>query len=127
MHFFFVAAARTILVPDDRRVQVVVQARRPRSFSGPRTRSSAPTSVASTTGTPRPHWSATSRWQRSCRTCRPRILRFSFMLDVETVSHILFGGIELTLNYSDFVNTRANMERGLTPGGSKSSSSNTPK
>lgn len=36
------------------------------------------------------------------------------MLGVEAVDRILFGGIELTLGYPDFVNTRANTERRLT-------------
>ncbi|KAK8920225.1 hypothetical protein VCV18_007526 [Metarhizium anisopliae] len=37
----------------------------------------------------------------------------SFMLGVEAVDRILFGGIELTLGYPDFVNGRANTERRL--------------
>lgn len=36
------------------------------------------------------------------------------MLGVEAVDRILFGDIELTLGYPDFVNTRANTERRLT-------------
>lgn len=36
------------------------------------------------------------------------------MLGVEAVDHIVSGGIELTLNHPDFVNTRANTERRLT-------------
>lgn len=36
------------------------------------------------------------------------------MLGIEAVDRILFGGIELTLGYPDFVNTRANTERRLT-------------
>lgn len=35
------------------------------------------------------------------------------MLGVEAVDRILFGGIELTLGYPDFVNGRANTERRL--------------
>ncbi|KAH8690530.1 hypothetical protein BGW36DRAFT_432328 [Talaromyces proteolyticus] len=38
----------------------------------------------------------------------------SFMLGVEAVDNIISGGIELTLSYPDFVNTRANTERRLT-------------
>lgn len=38
----------------------------------------------------------------------------SFMQGVEAVDHILHGGVELTLNNPDFVNTRANTERRLT-------------
>lgn len=37
------------------------------------------------------------------------------MLGVEAVDNIVSGGIELTLSYPDFVNTRANTERRLTP------------
>jgi hypothetical protein len=37
------------------------------------------------------------------------------MLGVEAVDHILLGGVELTLAHPDFVNTRANTERRLTP------------
>ncbi|OAA47190.1 UDP-galactopyranose mutase [Beauveria brongniartii RCEF 3172] len=37
----------------------------------------------------------------------------SFMLGVEAVDRILFGGIELTLGYPDFVNGRSNGERRL--------------
>lgn len=36
------------------------------------------------------------------------------MLGVEAVDNILFGGVELTLSYPDFVNTRVNSERRLT-------------
>jgi hypothetical protein len=39
----------------------------------------------------------------------------SFMLGVEAVDNVVSGGIELTLSYPDFVNTRANTERRLTP------------
>ncbi|KAE8373108.1 hypothetical protein BDV26DRAFT_301319 [Aspergillus bertholletiae] len=35
----------------------------------------------------------------------------SFMLGVEAVDHIVSGAVELTLNYPDFVNGRANTER----------------
>ncbi len=35
------------------------------------------------------------------------------MLGVEAVDRILFGRVELTLGYPDFVNTRANTERRL--------------
>ncbi|KAG9258982.1 uncharacterized protein F5Z01DRAFT_641932 [Emericellopsis atlantica] len=38
----------------------------------------------------------------------------SFMLGVEAVDAIVQGGVELTLNYPDFVNTRKNTERRLT-------------
>ena len=38
---------------------------------------------------------------------------YSFMLGVEAVDRILFGGVELTLGYPDLVNTRANTERRL--------------
>ncbi|KAI0466976.1 FAD/NAD(P)-binding domain-containing protein [Xylaria cf. heliscus] len=38
----------------------------------------------------------------------------SFMQGVEAVDNILSGGVELTLNNPDFVNTRANTERRLT-------------
>ncbi|KAF3062842.1 hypothetical protein GL218_09441 [Daldinia childiae] len=38
----------------------------------------------------------------------------SFMQGVEAVDHILSGGVELTLNNPDFVNSRANTERRLT-------------
>ncbi|KAJ3495566.1 hypothetical protein NLG97_g3304 [Lecanicillium saksenae] len=37
----------------------------------------------------------------------------SFMLGVEAVDRILFGSVELTLGYPDFVNSRANIERRL--------------
>jgi len=37
----------------------------------------------------------------------------SFMLGVEAADHIATGAVELTLNYPDFVNTRANTERRL--------------
>lgn len=37
----------------------------------------------------------------------------SFMLGVEAVDAIALGGVELTLNYPDFVNTRPNTERRL--------------
>ncbi|ETS83953.1 hypothetical protein PFICI_05829 [Pestalotiopsis fici W106-1] len=37
----------------------------------------------------------------------------SFMLGVEAVDNIVSGGVELTLQYPDFVNTRANTERRL--------------
>ncbi|KAK6954036.1 hypothetical protein Daesc_003998 [Daldinia eschscholtzii] len=37
-----------------------------------------------------------------------------FMQGVEAVDHILSGGVELTLNNPDFVNTRSNTERRLT-------------
>ncbi|KAH7320117.1 UDP-galactopyranose mutase [Stachybotrys elegans] len=37
----------------------------------------------------------------------------SFMLGVEAVDAIALGGVELTLNYPDFVNTRKNTERRL--------------
>ena len=37
----------------------------------------------------------------------------SFMLGVEAVDHVVSGGIELTLSYPDFVNSRANTERRL--------------
>ncbi|KAI1365126.1 FAD/NAD(P)-binding domain-containing protein [Xylaria arbuscula] len=37
----------------------------------------------------------------------------SFMQGVEAVDNILTGGVELTLNHPDFVNTRANTERRL--------------
>ncbi|OAA71695.1 hypothetical protein LEL_08930 [Akanthomyces lecanii RCEF 1005] len=37
----------------------------------------------------------------------------SFMLGVEAVDRTLFGSVELTLGYPDFVNTRANTERQL--------------
>ncbi|PWW74755.1 FAD/NAD(P)-binding domain-containing protein [Tuber magnatum] len=40
----------------------------------------------------------------------------SFMLGVEAVDNILHGATELTLNYPDFVNGRANVERSLTEG-----------
>jgi hypothetical protein len=40
----------------------------------------------------------------------------SFMLGVEAVDNILNGTTELTLNYPDFVNTRANTERRLVDG-----------
>lgn len=36
------------------------------------------------------------------------------MLGVEAVDHIVNGAVELTLNYSDLVNSRANTERRLT-------------
>lgn len=38
----------------------------------------------------------------------------SFMLGVEAADHIVNGAVELTLNYPDFVNSRANVERRLT-------------
>lgn len=37
----------------------------------------------------------------------------SFMLGVEAADHIVNGAVELTLNYPDFVNGRANVERRL--------------
>ncbi|KAK6220625.1 hypothetical protein LQW54_002070 [Pestalotiopsis sp. IQ-011] len=37
----------------------------------------------------------------------------SFMLGVEAVDNIILGDVELTLQYPDFVNTRANTERRL--------------
>ena len=37
----------------------------------------------------------------------------SFMLGVEAVDHICFGSVELSLNYPDLVNSRANGERSL--------------
>jgi hypothetical protein len=37
----------------------------------------------------------------------------SFMLGVEAVDAIALGGVELTLNHPDFVNTRKNVERRL--------------
>lgn len=37
----------------------------------------------------------------------------SFMLGVEAVDNIVNGAVELTLNYPDFVNSRANTERRL--------------
>ncbi|KAK4498056.1 hypothetical protein PRZ48_010712 [Zasmidium cellare] len=40
----------------------------------------------------------------------------SFMLGVEAVDHIVNGSVELTLNYPDFVNGRANNERRLLDG-----------
>jgi len=40
----------------------------------------------------------------------------SFMLGVEAVDHISNGAVELTLNYPDFVNGRANTERRLVDG-----------
>lgn len=40
----------------------------------------------------------------------------SFMLGVEAVDNIVNGGVELTLNYPDFVNTRKNDERRLRDG-----------
>lgn len=40
----------------------------------------------------------------------------SFMLGVEAVDHIVNGATELTLNYPDFVNMRANTERRLKEG-----------
>jgi hypothetical protein len=36
------------------------------------------------------------------------------MQGVEAVDNIVSGGVELTLNHPDFVNTRANTERRLT-------------
>lgn len=36
------------------------------------------------------------------------------MLGVEAADHIVNGAVELTLNYPDFVNGRANVERRLT-------------
>ena len=35
------------------------------------------------------------------------------MLGVEAVDHVVHGGVELTLNYPDFVNGRKNTERRL--------------
>jgi protoporphyrinogen oxidase len=43
----------------------------------------------------------------------------SFMLGVEAVDAILNGGVELTLNYPDFVNSRKNEERRLEEGVTK--------
>ena len=40
----------------------------------------------------------------------------SFMLGVEAADHIVNGAAELTLNYPDFVNSRANTERRLVDG-----------
>lgn len=40
----------------------------------------------------------------------------SFMLGVEAVDRVVNGSVELTLNYPDFVNTRANTERRLVDG-----------
>ncbi|KAI9827131.1 MAG: hypothetical protein M1819_007022 [Sarea resinae] len=40
----------------------------------------------------------------------------SFMLGVEAVDHVVNGAVELTLNYPDFVNGRANTERRLVEG-----------
>ena len=40
----------------------------------------------------------------------------SFMLGVEAADHVINGAAELTLNYPDFVNTRANTERRLVDG-----------
>ncbi|KAF2722335.1 FAD/NAD(P)-binding domain-containing protein [Polychaeton citri CBS 116435] len=40
----------------------------------------------------------------------------SFMLGVEAADHIVNGAAELTLNYPDFVNSRANSERRLVDG-----------
>ncbi|KAK8183289.1 UDP-galactopyranose mutase [Phyllosticta capitalensis] len=40
----------------------------------------------------------------------------SFMLGVEAVDNIVNGSVELTLNYPDFVNGRANTEKRLTEG-----------
>jgi hypothetical protein len=40
----------------------------------------------------------------------------SFMLGVEAADNIVNGAAELTLNYPDFVNTRANTERRLVDG-----------
>ncbi|KAF2455293.1 hypothetical protein BDY21DRAFT_373397 [Lineolata rhizophorae] len=40
----------------------------------------------------------------------------SFMLGVEAVDHVVNGAVELTLNYPDFVNGRANSERRLVDG-----------
>ena len=40
----------------------------------------------------------------------------SFMLGVEAADHVVNGAVELTLNYPDFVNGRANTERRLTDG-----------
>lgn len=40
----------------------------------------------------------------------------SFMLGVEAVDNILHGATELTLNYPDFINSRANTERALVEG-----------
>ena len=36
------------------------------------------------------------------------------MQGVEAVDNIVSGGVELTLNHPDFINTRANTERRLT-------------
>lgn len=47
----------------------------------------------------------------------------SFMLGVEAADHIVNGAAELTLNYPDFVNTRANTERRLKDGAQLYSSS----
>lgn len=43
----------------------------------------------------------------------------SFMLGVEAVDAIVSGGVELTLNYPDFVNGRVNAERRLEEGAQK--------
>jgi hypothetical protein len=40
----------------------------------------------------------------------------SFMLGAEAVDSIVNGAVELTLNYPDFVNSRANTERRLVDG-----------
>ena len=40
----------------------------------------------------------------------------SFMLGVEAVDAVVQGGVELTLNYPDFVNSRVNGERRLVDG-----------
>ncbi|KAL6807486.1 UDP-galactopyranose mutase [Trichoderma camerunense] len=40
----------------------------------------------------------------------------SFMLGVEAVDHILYGGVELTLHYPNLVNSRNNKERQLSHG-----------
>lgn len=40
----------------------------------------------------------------------------SFMLGVEAVDNVLHGAVETTLNYPDFVNSRANTERRLVEG-----------
>ena len=41
------------------------------------------------------------------------LTKYSFMLGVEAVDHIVSGAVELTLAYPDFVNGRANTERRL--------------
>lgn len=47
---------------------------------------------------------------------RPIHRDHSFMLGVEAVDAIVHGGVELTLNYPDFVNGRRNEERRLVDG-----------